>query len=130
MNKLESLLRAHEDQLCAVTTARFQANLPAVDGTTLTLAEIRAGAKYTHDLILVAVALYPSDITLRNEWSWASSGMLPRHGIGYEHFVTMLRAYFSSAADILADESKDRSLLDTLEAFIKKSLEAVFKGPR
>src|SRR4051812_24441271 len=110
MNSVESLLRANEDHLCAETAVHFEANLPAINGTSLAQSEIRAGAKYTHDLILIAAALYPSDITLRNEWNWASSGLLPRQGIGYEHFATMLHAYFSVATDVLAGELKDKSL--------------------
>jgi hypothetical protein len=129
MAKLEALLRANEAQLCAETSVRFAAMLPSIGGEAITEQEISAGAKYTHDLIVVAAALYPSENTLRSEWSWASSGLLPRHGIGFEHLSAMLHAYFSAATDVLADALKDKQNLDTLEAFVSNTLRTAFSRP-
>ncbi len=127
-DSLETFLRTQEERLCTETAQRF-ASKPLPSSTEvprLTPAEILAGARHLHQLVVVAAALYPSTITLNNELAWASEGYLPQRGITYEHLSVMFQAYFKIASDLLLPEGKERQALDRLEPFIIKTLNQIF----
>jgi hypothetical protein len=118
VNDLEHRLRRHQVQLCSEAANRFLAILKSSSSQAFDAGWATAGAAFTHELIIVAAALYPSETTLRNQFEWASTGRLRQYGIGLEHHKAMLQAYFGAARRILGATAG----LDELEAFISRVL--------
>ncbi len=124
--QLERLLRQNAARLRDETTARcLQLSTLKVPEMT-DEAAARAGTAHIHELVLVVAALYPSEITLRDQYEWASTGLLDRQQIGYEYLATLIRVYFEVARDVLG--SSKVSQLNSLEAFMTKVLTDVFLG--
>jgi hypothetical protein len=125
---LEKMLRQSENLLSVETVRRFQAKLPPhVQTDTFTIeAMAAAAAHYIHQLVVVATALYPSEITLRKEYEWAATGTLQRYGIGYREQVTLLQTYFASARDVLNLDSALYQAIDLLENAMLRILTDVF----
>ncbi len=124
--QVERLLRQNAARLRDETAARcLQLSTLKVPDMT-DEAAARAGAEHIHALVLVVAALYPSEITLRNQYEWASTGLLDRHEIGYEYLATLLRVYFEVARDVLGASTSNT--LNRLEEFMNRVLTDVFWG--
>ena len=122
VNDLEKLLRQNKVAICAETAERYRHTLASDHLRPHQTNWSTAGAEYTHDVIVVAAALHPSEITVRNQLRWASTGILRQHGIGYGHHVTMLNAYFAAARRVLPTTPDARQALDALEQFMARIL--------
>jgi hypothetical protein len=123
--EFENMLRQNELLLCAQTAQRYRQS--ATDPKHIGYAQ--AGAKYFHDLVIVAAALYPSETGLRLQYQWAATGALRRMGVGYEHHAAMLQFYFNAARQILNLQPDTREALDTVERFMLDLLKDVFSTP-
>ena len=114
VNDLEHLLRRHKSQLCAGAAVRYRASL-------------LSGGIPAHnpDWSGAGAALHPSDVTLRQQFRWASTGLLRQYGIGYDQHQAMLRAYFDGAREIL--NPAHGKAISTLEQFIAGILAEIFR---
>ncbi len=128
LDDLEHFLRGHKSQLCAGAADHFNRLSAPVPTATLDRRTIWAqiGAEFFHQLAVVAAALYPSQITLRSQYAWASTGTLRRYGIGYDHQAEMLEGYFRTARQIPSVPSVIHHQLSALEPFMSEVLAEVF----
>ena len=126
VNDLENLLRHHKDRLCVEAAARYRHAVRSDHAPTQADKLAQAGAEYTHELVLIASALYPSDISLRNQYKWASTGRLRQYGIGFDQQLAMLRGYFYEARQLAELRPAAQQALDSLEQFMSSVLMEVF----
>ncbi len=128
LDDLERFLRGHKSQLCAGAADHFNRLSMPIPPSTPDHHAIWAqvGAEFFHQLAVVAAALYPSQVTLRSQYAWASTGMLRRYGIGYDHQAAMLEGYFRAARQIPSVEPVIHHQLSALEQFMSEVLAEVF----
>ncbi|MCC7447825.1 MAG: hypothetical protein IT324_10425 [Anaerolineae bacterium] len=129
LRELETLLRQNEDELIGLTAQQFQgvSNLNQQQA-----AYIPEGVRFLHDLVVVAVALYPSDNWIRESYRWASnpSGVLMRSHIGYKQQAELLRAYFAAARDTLHLQEHLRQLLNAVEQLMFGVMTEMYESDR
>ena len=132
LTDLENFLRAHQDTLCAQTAARFQELLASASSSPQSLdsQDIEAGASYLHQLAMVAAALYPSETTLRQQYGWATHGMLRQKGVLHEHQALILKTYFGAVRDLSEAEPDIQAAAADLEVFMKRILADTFGSTR
>src|SRR6185436_14632379 len=82
--RLETILRQNEIRLKQETTERFRR---IYQDQELISREAENASGYMHDLALVAVALFPSEVSLESAYKWATQpqGLLKRYNINLEH---------------------------------------------
>jgi hypothetical protein len=128
VNNLEHLLRRHKRRLCAEAAARYRRSAGSDNPATETDRLALVGAEYTHELILIAAALYPSETTLRNQYQWASTGQLRQRGIGHDQQAAMLHGYFDAARQLRGLGTTTQAALADLEHFMAHILGEAFKA--
>ncbi len=126
-DRLEQLLTENAAQLRDETVRRCLQNATMTVPGMSDEDAARAGAEHTHELVMIVVALYPSETSLRQQYEWAATGVLDRRQVEYDHFALLLRVYFDVARDVL--DASDHPVLDTLEKFMQRVLKDVFWGP-
>jgi len=128
LRELETLLRQNEDELIGLTAQQFQ----RLASDHPQAGYVADGARFLHDLVVVAVALYPSDTWIRESYRWASnpSGVLMRSHIGYKQQAELLRAYFAAARDTLHLQEHLRQLLNAVEQLMFGVMTEMYESDR
>lgn len=112
--ELEDILRQHEAKLTHQTAQRFHEVFKDEQHVAAYGLE---GARFLHDLVIAAVALYPSETSIRESYRWAfnPAGLLARHHITYQHQLELLHAYFETVRQVSELSPVLRQALEAVE---------------